>query len=281
MSSVVLRRYDTLGKESDIEVVSRYLSKASSYFIHDQDSPEFHIVVGGDGAILFKDIKKRILDGKPLLHVHYKKGSTDLNDRKSLGFTADLTPEDLPKALDDIAKGRCFIKKTKLLSCVINSKIKGLAINDISIRPKKPFSTLLFSAMLEIKETSQKEILPSPKCDLLLVSTRQGSTAWNFSVGGAINIDVENCTHMNFVGSPILQSHYVYESKDLLLLNIYTDALVGLDAHNLVCRIKKGDRIDISESEKHVSFLRTSSTIESLMQKIRRQNKFNINGITG
>jgi NAD kinase len=281
MNSMKLRRYDMLGEEDDIKAVSHYLGKAPSHFIHDQDVPEFHIVVGGDGAILFKDIKKRILDGKPILHVHYKKGSTDLNDKKSLGFTSDLTPRDIPKALDDIAKGRFFIKRIRLLNCSINSKIRGVAINDISITPKESFSTLLFSAMLEIKETGQNETLPSPKCDLLLISTRQGSTAWNVSVGGAINIDVENCTHMNFVDSPILQSHYVYESKDMLHLNIYTNALIGIDAHNLIFRIKKGDRIDISEAEKHISFLHTNSTFESLMQKIRRQNKFNLDGITG
>jgi NAD kinase len=279
MGGIKLRRYDLLGEEDDIKAVLHYLGKVPSHFVHDQDRPEFHIVVGGDGAILFKGIKKRILDGKPILHVHYKKGSTDLNDKKSLGFTADLTPEDIPKALDDIAKGRFFVKNIRLLNCGVNSRMKGVAINDISIIPKESFSTLLFSAMLEIKETGQREMLPSPKCDLLLVSTRQGSTAWNVSVGGAINIDVENCTHMNFVGSPILQSHYVYESKDMLHLDMYTDAFIGIDAHNFMFRIKKGDRIDISEAGKHISFLRTNSTFESLMQKIRRQNKFNLDGI--
>jgi len=279
MKNAVLRKYDLLGKEQDVDAVSPHLYEASPHFVFDKKKPDFHIVVGGDGAILFSKIKESILDGKPVLHVHYKDGSSKLNRKKSLGFTADLAPEGLHKAMGDIAKGDYFTKTERLLDCYVNSKLKGSAVNDISIGPGKPFGTLLFSAILKINRTGQREVLPSPKCDVLLISTKQGSTAWNMSAGGSINIDVNDCTHLSFVNSPIHQSHYLYESKDVLHVKVYGDALIGLDGHNVLFRAKAEDEIEVRESQKSIAFLHTTNTFESLMEKIRRQNEFGISSI--
>ncbi|VVB77377.1 NAD kinase [uncultured archaeon] len=272
-------RYDLLGFEKDVKPVEASIARHSLCFRHDQDDPEIHIVVGGDGTIQAKEVKKRILDGKPVLPVHNRDGSRAFNSKKSLGFVADVTLDNLHVALEDIAQGRSFPREERLLACSINSEMKGTAICDIAIKSSNPFSTILFAAVVLKADDKKLERPPSPKCDILLASTKYGSTAWNLSMGGPINVDVPNCMQLSYGGASIKHAHFLYSTRDVIKIELCADTLVSIDGITDVHEGRKGDLVEITGSEDFIKLLRTDRTFESLNSKIGRQIQYSHNSI--
>jgi NAD kinase len=278
MGGKILSAYDVLGRPENVKVVSAVLENFPS-FRRDQENPEFIIVTGGDGAVLCKEIKGTLIDQKvPVMHVHYKEGSSINNKKKSLGFTADITPAGLKTALKDIGKGNYFVNRERLLEFFVNSESKGTAINDIVIGPKAQFSSLMVFAALLNPDTKQINTLPAAKGDGFEISTRRGSTGWNLSLGGTINLGAD-CIHVNIINVPIKQTHFVYGPDQTLHLEVRDAAFVGLDAHNFVFTVDSGDKMKVVQSEKYIDFLHTERTAETISEKLLRQNTYNAKSI--
>jgi NAD kinase len=278
MGGKILRTYDVLGRPENVKVVSAVLENFPS-FRRDQENPEFIIVTGGDGAVLCKEIKGTLIDEKvPVMHVHYKEGSSINNKKKSLGFTADITPAGLKTALKDIEKGNYFVNREKLLEFFVNSESKGTAINDIVLGPKMQFSSLMVFATLVDPNTNQMNALPAPKGDGFVISSRRGSTGWNLSLGGSINLGVD-CIHINLVNVPIKQTHFICPPNQSLHLEVRDVASVGLDAHNFVFTVNAGDKMKVVQSEQYIDFLHTERTAEMILKKLSRQNDYNSKSI--
>lgn len=257
-----LNTYDMLGRPEDVDPVSRVISKYTQ-FKHDPKSPDFLIVVGGDGTLVWRGNRERVYNTR-ILRVHHRE-----NSPKTLGYTADVNLNNLDVALKDIIDDNYFLQEEKLIDCFINGEEKDTAINDVAIIHKQPFHTLLFDAVVD--KGKIKVVLPSPKCDRFLVSTPYGSAAWNFSSGGAIDLDAD-CMLINITGSTIKHERYISNLRYPLYVRVFCDALVGVDAPSgNIYEAKDGDKIAMVKSDKRISFIRTNNTLESLVSKIYRQ----------
>ncbi|MGA8132614.1 MAG: hypothetical protein WCA48_00480, partial [Pseudomonas gingeri] len=273
-------KYDVLGRKEDVDAALSRIQRAPPGFALDRSDPDFYILVGGDGVISYEKDKRRILDGKPILRVRHRNKGPNPTGKKSLGFTADVTMDDLPRALEDVAAGRCFVEKVGLLDCFIGSEKKGTAIYDIAVAPARGFSPLLCKAyILAGADGNRKMFLPSPQCDRVIVSTRYGSTAWNLSVGGAINLDADDCTHLSFANAPLAQSRFVYKSEDSLHLEIRRDAMVGIDGDSAAHEARAGSTVRITRSGDFLCLLRTEGTYEDMLSKVRRQHAFMMDSV--
>lgn len=278
--NTVLKKYDVLGREEDVDVVISRLQRVPNEFDLERANPDFYILVGGDGVISYEKDKRRILNGKPILRVRHRNKGASPTGKKSLGFTADVTIDDLQRALEDVAAGKCFTERAGLLDCFIDSEKKGTAIYDIAVAPSRGFSPLLCKAYVcPDGDGKRKMYLPSPQCDRAIVSTRYGSTAWNLSVGGAINLDIDDCTHLSFANAPLAQSRFVYRSEDSLHLEIRRDAMVGIDGDSAAHEAKAGSTVRITKSGDFLSLLRTESTYEDMLSKVRRQHAFMMDSV--
>jgi NAD+ kinase len=269
----LLSKYDVIGRPDDVEPILRIVNNYPQ-FKRDSKSPDFYVLVGGDGTITWKENKWKLysIPNIPILHVHYRQDSV-----KTLGFAADVDLNNLPAALDDIIDQKYFLEEEKLIDCIINDERKDTAINDIVIQHENRFCTLLFDAVIDTgnyKIPLPKQRLPSPKCDMFLVSTPYGSTAWNLSAGGPIHVYDTACMGINITHTPIKHEHYICKLEYVLNVKVFCDALVGVDGASSIYRVKEGDQISITQSDRHITIIRTKNTAEPLVSKIRRQIRF-------
>lgn len=259
-----LTTYEILGRPEDIEPVSQVIRKYIQ-FIHKPDSPDFVIVVGGDGTLAYKPNRERTYNSR-ILRVHYRR-----DNKNTQGYAADVNLDNLDAALKDIINGDYLLQEEKLIDLFINGEKKDSAITDIFMENNEPPLMLLFYS--SINDTKGVPILEVPlsACDTFLASTPYGSTAWNLAIGGPIIVADPNSMTANFVGTIIKHEHYVTDSKNSVYIKLYSDAIVGVDGRNIIYEVKKGDQIVITGSDKRVHFIRTTNTYESFKEKTRRQ----------
>jgi NAD+ kinase len=154
-------------------------------------SADLAIVVGGDGSIL--RAARRFGDRQvPVLGVNLGK----------LGFLADILPENIDRALQDIIAQRFRVIDHLMIQCEVfldsdrrkrkpsetmlpasasTQLIAGeLGLNEVAILGGPPYS------MQEIELYIDGELATTYRCDGLIISTPVGSTAHNLSAGGPI-----------------------------------------------------------------------------------------------
>ena len=263
-----LRRYNILGIKDDVETVDERIRKRLEY---DPKNYQFLVVVGGDGALLDENIKKESLK-KPVLRVHYRKKS-----KKSLGYTADVNMKNLDKAIDDLNKGRYNLEEERLIDCFINKEYSGSAINDVAIEGVRHASNILFKTTIKTND-DYLEYLPTPKCTGAVVSKAYASPAWNLSLDGPIVLDVDLFI-INFREAPMKPEHYICSGDDTILLELFDDTIVKID--RLEKTANSGSLMELKKSDKGIKFIRTENTRESLMSKILRHNKFQLEILEG
>jgi NAD+ kinase len=134
---------------------------------------DFAIVFGGDGSILraARQMGQRQI---PVVGVNFGR----------LGFLADLLPEDLLPALEQIVAGQGLLTHHLMFHCKILRDGRVIAdhlgLNEVAIMSGPPF------ALQHIELYVDGEFATSYSCDGLIVSTPVGSTAHSLSAGGPI-----------------------------------------------------------------------------------------------
>ncbi|ASB48516.1 NAD kinase [Alkalitalea saponilacus] len=148
--------------------------KTDKLFHNHHDLPESDLMfsIGGDGTFL--DAVTMIRNKKiPMAGINSGR----------LGFLADISMEELPKALDDILNKRFRVKQLDLLKLVTEIPDFGdfrCALNELAIQKRDG------SSMITIHTYLNDEFLTSYWADGLIVATPTGSTAYSLSVGGPI-----------------------------------------------------------------------------------------------
>lgn len=138
-----------------------------------QTEADLAIVLGGDGSILraAHQMGRRQV---PVLAVNLGR----------LGFLAELSPEELPGALDDFCAGRLRVIDHLMFECRVLRGGKAvrqeLVLNEVAVHAGPPF------ALLPIDLYVDSELVTTYSCDGLIVSTPVGSTAHCLSAGGPI-----------------------------------------------------------------------------------------------
>ena len=150
-------------RENDVKAVSR----------DEIHSCDLIVVVGGDGSILgvARDFARSQI---PVVGIN----------RGSLGFLADISPNEIEKQLFRVLEGDYRVEEHFLIQQTVH-RASGIAhesaaLNDVVV------SSGSLSRMMEFKLSIDDEFVYEQRSDGLLVSSPTGSTAYSLSAGGPI-----------------------------------------------------------------------------------------------
>ena len=198
------------------------------------------IVLGGDGSIL-RAAHQMGTRQRPVLAVNLGR----------LGFLADLSPEELPAVLEDIAAtglaGR--VVEHLMFDCRVTRGRQVLAerlgLNEIAVQTGPSF------AMIDLDLYIDSELVTTYSCDGLILSTPVGSTAHSLSAGGPIlRKDLQA-----FVISPIsphtLTNRPVVDSAErvyeLVIAKAGSGTAVVVDGR-VACAVVPQDRVRVQKA---------------------------------
>lgn len=102
-----------------------------------------------------------------------------------LGFLADILPEEIEPAFENIMKGDYHVQERKVLQIECEGQaLKGypFALNEVAVLKRDS------SSMINIHTTLNGQYLTTYLADGLIVATPTGSTAYSLSVGGPIMV---------------------------------------------------------------------------------------------
>lgn len=131
------------------------------------------ISVGGDGTFL-RTAHRVSGSGMPILGIN----------TGSLGYLADVTPEQIPSAIADLLAGKLSEEKRTQLevsACSSGGCVEvRTALNEIAILKAETAS------MISLHTSLDGDYLTTYPADGLIIATPTGSTAYNLSVGGPV-----------------------------------------------------------------------------------------------
>ena len=159
--------YRFLTEELQIDIPSAVQVVADGQF-----DADVLISLGGDGTFL--EAARRVADrGIPILGVNMGR----------LGFLADVLPEDLEEAVNQIYAGECHVEERCLLQLEYDKgQPEGYpyALNEVAVLKRD------VSSMISIRIDVNGEYLTTYQADGLIVNTPTGSTGYALSVGGPV-----------------------------------------------------------------------------------------------
>jgi NAD+ kinase len=127
------------------------------------------VAIGGDGTLLHTAHLIKEID-KPVLGINSGK----------LGFMANIQPDFIHHALDEISAENYKIDRRRLLQATSTGGNTYYALNEFLFTKKDT------SSMITLRADYNGEFINNYWADGLLVSTPTGSTAYNLSAGGPI-----------------------------------------------------------------------------------------------
>jgi NAD+ kinase len=133
--------------------------------------PDFLITVGGDGTIL--DATTLVRDsGIPILGINTGR----------LGFLANVSRDEIAKAIKAIAHGNYSINERSVLKLDSEEEERGLnfALNEVTVSRKDT------TAMVTVKVWINNQFLNSYWADGVIIATPTGSTGYSLSCNGPI-----------------------------------------------------------------------------------------------
>jgi len=132
-------------------------------------SADIAISMGGDGTFL--RTANRIGDNNiPILGINTGR----------LGFLADISPEEIEVAVDELLNQHYTIEERTVLKLSVAEKKELFALNEVAILKRDT------SSMISIETTINNTFLTTYQADGLIIATPTGSTAYSLSVGGPI-----------------------------------------------------------------------------------------------
>jgi NAD+ kinase len=219
-------------------------------------SPEFVIVLGGDGTLL-SAARAVARAGIPVLGVNLG----------SLGFLTEIPLGELYPTLQAVLQGRCSVESRSLVHCQLTRGGKCIAdydaLNDVIVN--KVSIARLASFDLYVDD----DFVSNYKADALIVSTPTGSTAYSLAAGGPILMPSVNAFVITPV-SPHSLTHRPLVVRDAaeIVIVVRTDAeeaylsidgQVGMPAYD-------GDRILCRKSDHQVKLLRMKKTFFDVLR---------------
>lgn len=135
-------------------------------------SADMVISLGGDGTFL-KAVSRSVTKKIPIIGINAGR----------LGFLADISPDEMEDAIDEIYNNHYKIEERAMLQLSSNYeplKEDPYALNEIAILKHDS------SSMISIKVGVNGQHLNTYQADGLIIATPTGSTAYSLSVGGPI-----------------------------------------------------------------------------------------------
>jgi len=146
----------------------------SGFIKEDKLEADMIISMGGDGTFL-----------KSASYVGNKDIPIIGINTGRLGFLADISPEEIEEAFEEIHEGNYQIENRTVLEIVSEGNcIKGYpyALNEVAVSKRDT------SSMISIHTYVNNAYLTTYQADGLLISTPTGSTAYALSVGGPVMV---------------------------------------------------------------------------------------------
>ena len=137
------------------------------------DDTEGIIIIGGDGTMI-QAARELVRFDLPIIGI----------DLGTLGYLAEVEPDDIEDALDRLFSGEYHIEERMLLEGTVitegKESYKGHALNDIVLGRSG------FSRIITVKVKANDQLLGNYRGDGVIIATPTGSTAYNLSAGGPI-----------------------------------------------------------------------------------------------
>lgn len=202
------------------------------------------ISIGGDGTFL----KAASIVGKkeiPILGINTGR----------LGFLADITPEEMEEAFDEIYHGQYQAEARRVLQVESNKQpLKGYpyGLNEIAVLKRDS------SSMISIQAYINGNPLNRYQADGLIISTPTGSTGYSLSVGGPILVPQSGTIAITAVAPHSLNARPIVIRDDWeITLDVESRShnfLVAIDGRSETC--KEGTRLTIRKANYTVKIVK-------------------------
>jgi hypothetical protein len=224
---------------------------------------ELGIVVGGDG--IFSHYGRLI--SAPLLFVRVRSSETTA----SKGYLAEANLDDLPRALEEIARKNYYILEYRRLKVTINGSSRGDVFTDVYLEKGADSNCLRYYLDIKSGGAQNNTFRESAISNGVIICTSAGSTGYYSYVDklrNGHNLQAERYTRieMNEIGvchiAPVFTRRentresplrYTLPASSRLKLTLTRDAdarLFGLTKSRRGIRIRVGDYIELSPSKK-------------------------------
>lgn len=218
------------------------------------------LVIGGDGTFL-QAARKLFGTEIPLLGINMG----------TLGYLTEVEVHHVEEGLNQLLSGNYTIESRMMLYGSIHEKHRDVAFNDIVVTRNGPLRVLQFNLYVN------GAFLNSYQADGILVSTPNGSTAYNLSAGGPI---VEPTASL-LVVTPICphalnSSSIILSDEDEIVIEIGsrrnqdTEAAVTFDGEDVTV-LHTGDRVHIRKAWQTTRIVKLNkiSFLETLREKLK------------
>lgn len=200
--------------------------------------------IGGDGTFL--KTASRVGDKEiPILGINTGR----------LGFLADISPDQMEEAFDEIYRGLYLAEPRRVLKLTCNGHVlKGYpyGLNEIAVLKRDS------SSMITIHAYINGELLNVYQADGLIITTPTGSTGYSLSVGGAILVPQSGTISLTAVAPHSLNVRPIVIRDDWeITLDVESRShnfLVAVDGRSETCR--EGTRLTIRRADYHVRIVK-------------------------
>ena len=207
-------------------------------------SADMVLSIGGDGTFLkaaSRVGKKEI----PILGINTGR----------LGFLADVLPDQMEDALDEIYQGNYLAEPRRVLKLTCNGHVlKGYpyGLNEIAVLKRDT------SSMITIHAYINGEPLNVYQADGLVISTPTGSTGYSLSVGGPILVPQSGTISLTAVAPHSLNVRPIVIRDDWeITLDVESRShnfLIAVDGRSETCR--EGTRLTIKRADYYVRIVK-------------------------
>ena len=204
-------------------------------------SADMVLSIGGDGTFLKAARKKEI----PILGINTGR----------LGFLADVLPDQMEDAFDEIYQGNYLAEPRRVLKLTCNGHVlKGYpyGLNEIAVLKRDT------SSMITIHAYINGEPLNVYQADGLVISTPTGSTGYSLSVGGPILVPQSGTISLTAVAPHSLNVRPIVIRDDWeITLDVESRShnfLIAVDGRSETCR--EGTKLTIKRADYYVRIVK-------------------------
>ena len=172
-----------------------------------------------------------------------------------LGFLADVSPNQMEEAFEEIYEGKYLAEPRRVLHLSTeNHVLKGypFALNEIAVLKQDS------SSMITIRAYINNELLCTYQADGLIVATPTGSTGYSLSVGGPILVPQSGTISLTAVAPHSLNIRpIVIRDEWEIMLDIESrnhNFLISVDGRSETCR--EGTRLRITRADYFVRIVK-------------------------
>lgn len=172
-----------------------------------------------------------------------------------LGFLADISPDQMEEAFNEIYQGMYLAEPRRVLKLTCNGQVlKGnpYGLNEIAILKRDS------SSMITIHAYINGELLNVYQADGLIITTPTGSTGYSLSVGGPILVPQSGTIGLTAVAPHSLNVRPIVIRDDWeITLDVESRShnfLVAIDGRSETCR--EGTRLTIRRADYHICIVK-------------------------